>query len=220
MKKPTTVLTCMALSAAILGGCANMNETERGTAQGAGIGAVAGTLLGAAIGGRNGAATGAVLGGVAGAVGGNVWSQRMQNQKIAMEQATVGTGVAVTQTSDNRLKLDIPSDISFDTGRSVIKPNFAPILNQFATSLNQNPVSTVNILGHTDNTGTDAINNPLSVERANATRDYLISRGVAGARIGTDGHGSREPIADNNTQAGRDKNRRVEIYVAEQVASR
>ena len=220
MKSVASSLTCIALALGVLSGCANMNETEQGTAKGAGIGAIAGALLGAAVGGSKGAATGAVLGGVAGAVGGNVWSQKMQNQKVAMEQATRGTGVAVSQTTDNRLKLDIPSDVSFDSGRSTIKGNFGPILNQFASSLNQNPASTVSIIGHTDNTGSDAINNPLSVERANATRDYLVSRGVAGTRIGTDGHGSREPVADNSTQAGRDKNRRVEIYVAEQVAAR
>ena len=140
----------------------------------------------------------------------------MQDQKAAMERATVGTGVAVSQTQDNRLKLDIPSDVGFDVGRAAIKPNFAPILTQFASSLNQNPVTTVTIIGHTDSTGSDAINNPLSVDRANAARDYLVSRGVAAQRIGTDGRGSREPVADNNTQQGRDKNRRVEIYVAEQ----
>jgi outer membrane protein OmpA-like peptidoglycan-associated protein len=126
----------------------------------------------------------------------------------------------VTQTTDNRLKLDIPSDVSFDTGRSALKPNFGPILNQFATSLNQNAVTTITIIGHTDSTGSDAINNPLSVDRAEAARDYLVSRGVARTRIATDGRGAREPVADNNTQQGRDKNRRVEIYVAEQVASK
>jgi outer membrane protein OmpA-like peptidoglycan-associated protein len=220
MKKSISAFTCIALSAAMLSGCANMDATQQGTAKGAGIGAVAGTVLGALVGGRNGAVTGAVLGGVAGAVGGNVWSQRMQNQKIAMEQATAGTGVAVSQTADNRLKLDIPSDVSFASGRSDINSSFAPVLNQFATSLNQNPGTTVTIIGHTDNTGTDAINNPLSIQRANATRDYLVSRGVASQRIATDGRGSREPVADNSTQAGRDKNRRVEIYVAEQTAAR
>ena len=143
----------------------------------------------------------------------------MEKQKRDMEAATRGTGVAVTQTADNQLKLDIPSDVSFDTGRAAIKPNFVPILNQFAASLNQNPATTVTIIGHTDNTGTDAINNPLSVQRANATRDYLIRDGVAPQRIATDGRGSTQPIADNSTQAGRDKNRRVEIYVAEQVAA-
>jgi outer membrane protein OmpA-like peptidoglycan-associated protein len=213
-------LTSVALSIAVLSGCANMSETQKGTAQGAGIGAVGGALIGAALGGSKGAATGAVLGGAAGAGGGYIWSKKMQDQKAAMEKATVGTGVAVTQTPDNRLKLDIPSDVSFDTGRSAIKPNFGPILNQFATSLNQNAVTTINIIGHTDSTGSDAINNPLSVDRAEAARDYLVSRGVARNRISTDGRGAREPIADNNTQQGRDKNRRVEIYVAEQVASK
>ena len=213
-------LTCAALAVGILSGCANMTETQRGTAQGAGIGAAAGALLGAATGGSKGAAQGAVLGGALGAGGGYIWSKKMQDQKMAMEQATAGTGVAVSQTADNRLKLDIPSDVSFDVGRSAIKPNFAPVLNHFATSLNQNAVTTVTIIGHTDNTGSDAINNPLSVDRANAARDYLVSRGVARTRIVTDGRGSREPVADNSTQQGRDKNRRVEIYVAEQVAAK
>ena len=220
MKPILQSLSCIVLAVGVLSGCANMTETQQGTAKGAGIGAVAGAVLGAAVGGRSGAATGAVLGGAAGAVGGNIWSKKMQDQKAAMEQATVGTGVAVSQTADNRLKLDIPSDVSFDTGRSDIKPNFGPILNQFATSLNQNVVTNVTIIGHTDSTGSDAVNNPLSIDRAEAARDYLVSRGVARTRIVTDGRGAREPIADNNTQQGRYKNRRVEIYVAEQTASR
>jgi outer membrane protein OmpA-like peptidoglycan-associated protein len=213
-------LACVALAAGLLSGCANMTETQQGTAQGAGIGAVAGGLIGAVTGGSRGAAAGAAIGGAAGAGGGYLWSKRMQDQKAAMERATVGTGVAVSQTPDNRLKLDIPSDVSFDVGRAAIKPNFAPILNQFATSLMQNPVTTVTIIGHTDNTGSDAVNNPLSIDRADAARDYLVSRGVARTRFATDGRGAREPIADNNSPQGRDKNRRVEIYVAEQVAAR
>ena len=221
MKKPAFhTLACAAIALSVLSGCANMSETQQGTAQGAGIGAVAGALLGAATGGSKGAATGAALGGAVGAGGGYIWSKKMQDQRVAMEQATRGTGVAVSQTTDNRLKLDIPSDVGFDTGRSAIKSNFAPILTQFATSLNQNPVTTVTIVGHTDTTGSDAVNNPLSIDRADAARDYLVSRGVARNRIMTDGRGSREPVADNNTTQGRDKNRRVEIYVAEQVAAR
>ena len=221
MKKPALhTLACAVLALSVLSGCANMSETQDGTAKGAGIGAVAGALLGAATGGGKGAAQGAVLGGALGAGGGYIWSKKMQDQRVAMEQATQGTGVAVSQTTDNRLKLDIPSDVGFDTGRSAVKPNFAPILSQFATSLNQNPVTTVTIVGHTDSTGSDALNNPLSIDRADATRDYLVSRGVSRTRIATDGRGSREPVADNNTVQGRDKNRRVEIYVAEQMAAR
>ena len=213
-------LGAAALALAVLSGCADMTETQRGTAQGAGIGAVAGALVGAATGGRTGVATGAVLGGAIGAGGGYLWSKKMQDQKVAMENATAGTGVAVSQTADNRLKLDIPSDVSFDVGRSAIKPNFAPVLNHLATSLNQNQVTTVTIVGHTDSTGSDAINNPLSFDRANAARDYLVNLGVAPQRIATDGRGSREPIADNGTEQGRAQNRRVEIYVAEPVAQR
>ncbi|MDB5743850.1 MAG: OmpA/MotB domain protein [Polaromonas sp.] len=210
-----TTVTCAAMALAGLSGCANMSPTQQGTAQGAGIGALAGAVLGAATNGSRGAATGAVLGGALGAGGGYIWSKKMQDQKIAMERATAGTGVAVSQTADNRLKLDIPSDVSFDVGRSAIKPNFAPVLTHFATSLNQNPISTVTIIGHTDATGTDAINNPLSVDRANSARDYLVSRGVAAQRIATDGRGSREAVADNSSAQGRAQNRRVEIYVAE-----
>lgn len=214
-----TATTCAALAISSLSGCANMSDTQQGTAKGAGIGAVAGALLGVATGGgTQGAVKGAVLGGAVGAGGGYLWSKKMEEQKAAMEKATAGTGVAVSQTADNRLKLDIPSDISFDVGRSAIKSNFSPVLTQFATSLNQNTVTNVTIVGHTDNTGSDAINNPLSFNRANAARDYLVSRGVAAQRIATDGRGSREQIANNNTEQSRAKNRRVEIYVAEPAA--
>lgn len=205
---PLALLTA-ALAASILSGCANMNETQQGTAKGAGIGAVAGAILGSG-GGARGATRGAVLGGALGAGGGYLWSQRMQQQKADMERATAGTGVAVSQTADNRLKLDIPSDISFSTGRSDISPSFAPILNQFATSLNQHPVTSITIVGHTDSTGSDAVNNPLSVDRANSARDYLVAHGVARQRILTDGRGEHEPIADNSTAQGRAKNRRVD----------
>lgn len=200
-----------------LTGCASMSETQQDSAKGAGLGALAGAVLGGATGGSKGATRGAVLGGAVGAAGGYVWSQRMQEQKTAMERATAGTGVAVSQTADNRLKLDIPADISFDVGRSNIKSDFAGVLNQFAGTLNANPATSVSIIGHTDSSGSDAINDPLSRDRANSARDYLISRGVAATRIATEGRGSREPVADNNTSAGRAKNRRVEIYVAEPV---
>ena len=207
----------IALAAASLTGCENMNETQRGTATGAGIGAAAGAVIGGISGGNRTAraGTGAVLGGAIGAGAGYLWSQRMQQQKQAMEQATKGTGVAVTQTPDNQLKLEIPSDISFDTGRSDIRSNFAPILDRFASSLRDHTATTVSIVGHTDSTGTDAINNPLSVNRAASTRDYLTARGVAANRVNINGMGSHQPVADNNAEQGRAKNRRVEIFVAE-----
>jgi outer membrane protein OmpA-like peptidoglycan-associated protein len=121
----------------------------------------------------------------------------------------------VTQTADNQLKLSIPNDISFDTGRYDIKPNLRPILDQFAQGLGQQPGMEVRIVDHTDNTGSDAINNPLSVNRAQSARDYFVSRGVSSSRIAIDGRGSREPMADNATEAGRARNRRIDIFLAE-----
>ena len=218
MNKFIITFTLITMGSLGLSGCADMSETQKGTGTGAALGAVAGALIGGmTAGGHTGrsAATGAAVGAALGAGGGYLWSQRMQEQKAAMEQATQGTGVSVSQTADNQLKLDIPSDVSFDTGRYDIKPNLRPVLDRFAVTLNQNPVTNVTIIGHTDSTGSDAINNPLSVNRASATRDYLVARGVGANRISIDGRGSREPIADNTTSAGRAMNRRVEIYVAE-----
>src|SRR5574343_1397580 len=218
MNKTVVVSVALAVFASTLGGCANMDETQRTTATGAAVGAVAGALLGGVTaGGHKGrsAATGAAIGAALGAGGGYLWSRHMQEQKAAMEQATQGTGIGVTQAADNQLKLDIPSDLSFDSGRYDIKPALHAVLDRFATTLNQNPVTHVRIVGHTDNVGSDSVNNPLSVNRAAATRDYLASRGVASNRVSIDGRGSHEPIADNGTPAGRAKNRRVEIFVAE-----
>ena len=207
------LITGVAAVVILATGCAEMSDTQRRTATGAGVGALAGAVLSSATGGRAG--TGAVVGAGVGALGTYIWSNNMEQQKREMEQATQGTGVSVVQTSDNQLKLDIPSDISFDTGRSDIKGNFAPILERFAEGLRNNPNAEVRIIGHTDSTGSDAVNNPLSIARAESTRNFLTMRGISGARIQVEGRGSHQPIADNATADGRARNRRVEIFVGE-----
>lgn len=194
--------------AVLLTGCATATQEQKGAGTGALIGAVAGQILG-----KDSKST--AIGAGLGALGGYVWSKNMEDKKRAMEQATAGTGTVVTQTADNQLKLSIPNDISFDTGRSDIKPNLRPILDQFAQGLSQQPSMEVRIVGHTDNTGSDAINNPLSVNRAQSARDYLVMRGVSSSRISIDGRGSREPIASNASADGRARNRRIDIYLAE-----
>lgn len=209
---PYTAL--FALSAALLvGGCADMSERQQGTAKGAGIGAIAGAVLSSATGGNAG--TGAVIGGALGAVGGNLWSKRMEDRRKAMEQATRGTGVEVTRTADNRLKINVPNDVSFSTNSAAIRPELRSVLDPFANSLQDDPAARIEIIGHTDSSGSDAVNNPLSQERAQSVRDYLTGRGVAGNRIQTAGRGEREPVADNGTEAGRARNRRVEIFLRE-----
>ena len=210
-----TLLVGSLAAVMLVTGCANMNDTQRRTATGAGVGALGGAAVGAMTGGHAG--TGAVIGAGVGALGTYIWSQHMERQKQQMEAATQGTGVGVTQTQDNQLKLDIPSDISFATNRSDIQSNFQPILEKFAESLRNNPDTDVRIVGHTDSIGSDAINNPLSLDRATSARNFITARGVNGARIAVEGRGSREPIASNESAEGRSKNRRVEIYVGERA---
>ena len=191
-----------------LAGCAGMDETGRNSAIGAGVGALGGAVIG-----RN--AAGTAIGAGLGALGGYAWSQYMQQKKMAMERATEGTGVAVTQTPDNQLKVNIPSDVSFDTNSSVIKPNMRPILDQFASGIANEPNTEIRVIGYTDNTGTDAINDPLSVQRAASVRDYLSARGVSPQQMTISGMGDRQPVASNSTAQGRAENRRVEMFLGE-----
>lgn len=209
--KSVTALGCA--TALLLTGCATATPEQKGAGIGAAAGAVVGQILG-----RDSKST--AIGAGLGALGGYVWSKNMEDKKKAMEQATAGTGTVVTQTADNQLKLSIPSDISFDSGRYDIKPNLRPILDQFAQGLAQQQSTEVRIIGHTDNVGSDALNNTLSVNRAQSARDYLVARGVSSSRISIDGRGEREPLADNATESGRARNRRIEIFLAERPASR
>ena len=215
--KTFPMLTRGALAATLafaLAGCGNMSERQKGTATGGGIGAVVGAAIGSATGGK--AATGALIGGAIGAVGGNLWSKRMQDKQRAMERATAGTGIEVARTADNQLKVNVPSDLSFAVGRADLNPSLRPILEQFAQGLD----STVKVIvvGHTDSSGSDAINDPLSLQRAQTVRDYLATHGVPTGRMDIAGRGSREPVADNSSDAGRAKNRRVEIFLREPQA--
>ncbi|MFM2324191.1 OmpA family protein [Brachymonas denitrificans] len=223
MKKAFTSLTIAASAAALLAGCAadgTMTNTGKNSAIGAVIGAGLGTVVGNQVGDRDNRtrATGAAVGAALGAAGGYLWSQRMEQQKQAMQQVTAGTPVQVSQTADNRLKINIPADAGFATNSAVLNANMYPILQRLAQTLNQNPAATVSVVGHTDSTGSDAINNPLSQRRADAAKAYLVSQGVAASRIATSGAGSTQPIASNATVDGRAQNRRVEIFVAEPAA--
>jgi outer membrane protein OmpA-like peptidoglycan-associated protein len=219
MNQISRAITIVTL-ASTLGACAdmsNMDDRTRRTGTGGAIGAVVGGVVGANSGGHAG--TGALIGGALGAIAGNVWSRHMESQQRAMEQATAGTGVEVTRTSDNQLKLNVPADVSFDSGRADVKPELRAVLDQFANGLKTQPNTLVNIVGHTDSKGSDAINEPLSRDRAQSVKAYLVDRGVGSARIDTAGRGEHEPIADNNTAEGRARNRRVEIFLREPASA-
>ncbi len=196
-----------ALSAAVLVGCGPNGEMTRAE-QGAVIGTIAGAVVGKNTGDKDRGHTiaGAVVGGIAGAAIGNY----MDQQEAALRQQLQGTGVEVQRQNDN-IVLTMPDAITFDFGRSDVKPQFYGVLNNLANTLNQFPQTRIQIAGHTDNVGSDASNLQLSQARANSVRGYLGSVGVAPARMQAVGYGESRPIADNNTDYGRAQNRRVEI---------
>lgn len=135
----------VALSLAMLAaGCSTpMSERQRGTAVGAGVGAGVGAVIGSVTGGKAGQS--AVIGGVVGAVAGNLWSKRMEERQKALEQATQGTAVQVARTADNRIRVNIPSDFSFDVGRSAVKPQMRPVLDELAR--NTDAALRMNVIG-------------------------------------------------------------------------
>ena len=177
--------------------------TGIGTAVGAGIGALAGGSKGALIGAGIGAAGGAATGGY------------MDLQARKLRQELVGTGVQVAQEG-NTVRLIMPGNITFNTNESTIRPNFNKVLDSVAKVINEYNKTNVQVVGYTDNTGNDSINNPLSLARAQSIGNYLVLRGVNAGRIRTYGLGSQNPIATNSTPEGREQNRRVEISLVQQ----
>jgi outer membrane protein OmpA-like peptidoglycan-associated protein len=205
--KIITRLSVFAVAGALLAGCATQQGTN--TAVGTGVGAGTGAALGAIFGGGKGAAIGAGVGAAVGGVTGYNWS-RIHDK---LTGATKGTGTQITEQPDGSLKLNIPSSVTFDTNSYAIKPSFQPVLAQVAQTLNQNPEVIAQVVGHTDSTGQPAYNQTLSVNRAESVTGMLAQQGVAPQRLSATGMGANQPIADNNTEAGRAQNRRVEIYL-------
>lgn len=187
------------------------------TAKGAGIGAVAGAVLGAATGDnskdrRERALKGAALGGL---VGGGVGNY-MDRQEAKLREELQGTGVQVRREGNN-LFLVMPGNITFATSSADIRSDFYPVLNSVAKILAEFNKTSIKIAGHTDSTGSDKINQPLSENRADSVASYLRSQKVASARIQAYGYGSRYPVASNDNDSGRQANRRVELELIPQA---
>ncbi|WP_337829107.1 OmpA family protein [Pseudonocardia sp. TMWB2A] len=176
------------------------------------IGAVAGYFAGDLIGGKRDR-TEKILGAGIGAVAGGAVGTYMDRQKKQLEEQTAGSGIDVSQEG-NDLILNMPGDVTFDTSRWDIKPEFQMTLNNVARTLNQYPSTYIDIYGHTDSTGSDALNMTLSQNRANSVMSYLSSQGVNRARIATTGFGeTRLKCVPEATAADRQCNRRVEIRI-------
>ena len=209
----TTTLICAALAMA---GCKTIDpytqeEKVSNTTKGAAIGAAAGAVVGAISGDDSrerkkriliGAGVGALAGGGVGAY--------MDRQEAELRRQLEGTGVSVTRMGDD-IVLNMPGNITFATNQASIDADFYPVLNSVALVVDEYDKTMIEVVGHTDSTGSDAINEPLSQNRANSVGAYLRSHDVMSERISTYGVGSRYPVASNQTASGRALNRRVEI---------
>ena len=213
MKSRLLVSTAAALSLLTAGCVTDPNTGERKvsrTAIGGGAGALAGLLLGGLIGGGTGRIIGAGIGGIAGAAVGYT----MDKQIKELKEQTAGSGVDVTESDNGQaILVNLPEGVTFDVGSYTLKPQFRATLDRVAESLRQYPDSLIDVYGHTDSTGSDAFNQTLSENRARTVANYLTSQGVSAARVRSQGFGETMPVADNTTEEGRARNRRVEIKI-------
>ena len=219
MRNWTALAACI-LGAGAMSACTTVDPyTGQQVRNNTGTGALAGALGGAALGyltntnrseqGRKNALIGAGIGALAGAGVGNY----MDRQQAELRRELAGSGVEVQRQGDN-IVLQMPSDVTFGFDRADIQPQFYGALDDVARSLNNYPQTLVDVIGHADSTGRADYNQSLSERRALSVADYLTGRGgVLRDRLYVEGRGSTQPIADNSTDAGRAKNRRVEIVL-------
>ena len=198
-------------AALVMVGC-NVSNTAKGTAIGAGGGAALGAIIGKIAGNT---AVGAAIGGVVGAGTGAIIGSKMDRAKKQAEAVKNAQVQTITDANGlEAIKVTFDSGILFATNKADLNAESKASLQQFATVLKDNNECDIAIFGHTDNTGSDAINNPLSKKRAQSVSSYLKSQGVSASQIKTvDGQGSTNPVADNATVEGRKQNRRVEVYM-------
>ena len=205
---PHHIRTLPLLAALVsMGACASLSKKERGAIIGAGTGAA----VGAAVGSANGStAKGAIIGAAVGGTAGAVIGHQMDQQAKEIEQNIPG---AIVERVGEGLQVTFESGLLFGFDSDVLRAGARDNLATFARSLDKYPGTDVLIVGHTDSVGTDAYNNSLSARRAASAEAYLVSRGVAVTRLRSRGRGETEPVASNDTEMGRQKNRRVEVAI-------
>ncbi len=203
----TLRLTIAVVSTLSIGACASLNKKESGAI----IGATTGAAVGAAVGHANGStAKGAIIGAAVGGAAGAVIGHQMDQQAKEIQQNIPG---AVVERVGEGLQVTFESGLLFDFDSDVLRAEARKNLTTFAQSLDKYPNTDVLVVGHTDNKGTDDYNQSLSARRAGAAENYLVSQGVVRTRMRSTGRGEAEPVATNDTDAGRQQNRRVEVAV-------
>jgi outer membrane protein OmpA-like peptidoglycan-associated protein len=198
----------VALACTTLAACSSLQSNK---AKGAIAGAAVGGAAGAAIGRANGStAKGAIIGAAVGGTVGAIIGHQMDQQAKELQQNIPG---ATVERVGEGIQVTFESGLLFDFNSDAIKPAAAQNLNNLASSLDKYPGSNLLIVGHTDAVGSDEFNQGLSERRARSTAVYLANRGVSASRLQTVGRGETEPVATNDTEEGRAKNRRVEVAI-------
>jgi outer membrane protein OmpA-like peptidoglycan-associated protein len=197
----------LALGSMAVGGCQSLNNRDRGVI----VGSAGGAVVGGAIGRANGStAKGAIIGATVGGVIGGVIGHQMDQQAKELEQNIPG---AIVERVGEGIQVTFESGLMFDFNSDRVRPEAQTNLKNLAASLDKYPNSSLLIVGHTDAVGSDEFNLGLSERRARSTASYLASQGVAYGRLQMLGRGEMEPVADNTTDAGMQKNRRVEVAI-------
>jgi len=210
--KTRTTLIVLTTGAIVLAGCAQ-DDPNRRTKTGAAVGAIAGAVLGHQLDGSSGKWVGAAVGALAGGAVGNYMDRQQGDFEQSLADERSANQLEIERLKDDTLKLTVDSEVSFDFNRAEVKPAFSGSLDKLADVLIKYNRTVVHVVGHTDSVGSDSYNQQLSERRAQSVGDYLVSRGVPRDRMRTEGRGEREPRATNATEAGRQLNRRVEIFV-------
>lgn len=217
MKKSTIALAALLSGTLVISGCTTnpyTGESQAGKSGiGAGIGAAVGAGVGALSSSKKDRGKGALIGAAAGALLGAGAGYYMDVQEAKLREKMAGTGVSVTRNGD-QIILNMPDNVTFDTGSSSLKPAGANTLVGVAMVLKEYEKTAVNIVGHTDSTGSRATNMRLSQQRADSVASSLITQGVSAGRIRTAGVGPDQPVASNSTEQGKAQNRRVTITLS------
>ena len=208
-------LLIVLISLMLLSACAPQTRTQKGGLYGAAGGAAAGAIIGQVIGKNTestliGAAIGTAVGGLAGAGIGNM----MDRQEQELNQALAASDAAAVRREGNLIAITLKGDFVFDVNSAQVKPGMYSELDRIAGIMVQYPQTVIQIEGHTDSTGSESYNMDLSRRRAESVRNLMLQRGVASSRMQVVAYGESMPIAGNQTAAGRQLNRRVEIKVA------
>lgn len=181
------------------------------TGRGAAIGAIVGGIGGVFAGGDDG--RNAVVGAAVGALAGGAIGRYMDGQEEDLKRKTMASGIGLQRVGDT-IQLVMPADITFAQGSAALAPSFLPWLDKVAESLNQYPQTTIDIVGHASTEGSEQTNLTLSLNRADAVRNYLQAKGVLPARMATGGAGELQPLVyPDDTEAKRSQNRRVQVVL-------